>query len=72
MVAQHGALAPTELQHEATKERFLRTATSKNSRTDEQEAENPKFSNRKQAIWVIDSERGSKRETWGQLALFQQ
>jgi hypothetical protein len=72
MVAQHGALAPTEPQHKVTKERFLRTTTGKNLRTEEQEAEDPKFSNRKQAIWVIDSERGSKRETWGQLALFQQ
>jgi hypothetical protein len=39
MVAQHGALAATESQHEVRKERFLRTTTSKNVRTEEQEAE---------------------------------
>jgi hypothetical protein len=39
---------------------------------EEQEAENHKFPNRKQAIKTIDSERESKLEIWGQLGLFQQ
>ena len=56
--------APTEPQHEATKERF-RGTTHEKSRIEEQKAGHTKFSNRKQANLVKDSERGSKQGILG-------